>query len=80
MPKLKALSGDNVITIFSGFGFGVVSQRGSHVKLQRIGAGGGKQTLIIPRHAELDRGTLGAIRRQALRYIPEDELRLHFFD
>jgi len=47
--------------------------------LRRIEAGSGQQTLTIPNHKELDRGTLGAIYRQASRYIPETELRLHFY-
>jgi len=61
------------------FGFAVVSQRSSHVKLRRIHSGGVQQTLTIPNHKELDRGTLVAIYRQALRYVPEMELRPHFY-
>jgi predicted RNA binding protein YcfA (HicA-like mRNA interferase family) len=61
------------------FGFTVTSQRGSHIKLRRIAAGGGQQTLTIPNHKELDRGTLGAIYRQAARCILERELRPHFY-
>jgi len=38
-----------------------------------------KQTLTIPNHPELDKGTLKAIYRQALRYIPENELKIHFY-
>ena len=45
MPKLKVLSGAEVVRIFAIFGFRVASQRGSHVKLRRIQAGGGQQTL-----------------------------------
>ena len=79
MSKLKTLSGGEVIRILSRFGFGVVSQKGSHVKLRRVLSDGTKQTLTIPLHEELDRGTLRAIFRQALRYIPEEELRPHFY-
>lgn len=79
MPKLKILSGDEVVAIFLHFGFRVISQRGSHVKLQRVGTGANTQTLIVPRHGELDRGTVGAIYRQALRYISENELHSYFF-
>lgn len=79
MPKLKVLSGPDVIRIFSLLGFKVISQRGSHVKLRRLLTGGIQQTLTIPNHKELDRGTLVAIYRQALRYIPENELRPHFY-
>lgn len=63
MSKLKILSGKEVVKIFSKFGFEVVSQRGSHVKLRRVLADGTKQTLTIPIHEELDRGTLRAIFR-----------------
>jgi predicted RNA binding protein YcfA (HicA-like mRNA interferase family) len=78
MP-LKVLSGQEVINILKSFGFSVVSQRGSHVKLRRISSSGEKQTLTVPIHHELDQGTLRAIFRQATRYIPEGELRPYFY-
>jgi len=80
MPRLKALSGREVLKVFSKFGFKVVSQRGSHVKLRRVLSDGTKQTLTIPLHEELDKGTLKAIFRQALRYIPEEDLKSHFYE
>jgi len=61
------------------FGFTVVNQRGSHAKLRRVLAGSAAQTLTIPRHRELDSGTLAGIFRQASRYIPEVELRPYFY-
>ncbi|MDP3934728.1 MAG: type II toxin-antitoxin system HicA family toxin [Candidatus Giovannonibacteria bacterium] len=79
MPKLKILSGEEVIKIFLSLGFEVASQRGSHVKLRRITSNGAKQTLTIPNASELDRGTLRAIYRQALRYISEQELTPYFY-
>lgn len=79
MSKLKVLSGKEVVKIFSRFGFEIISQRGSHVKLRRILSDGTKQTLTIPLHNELDKGTLRAIFRQALRYIPEKELKSYFY-
>ncbi len=78
MPRLKILSGEEVVGIFLSLGFAIISERGSHVKLRRT-TESGKQTLTIPRHTELDRGTLYAIYRQALRYIPESELKPEFF-
>lgn len=33
MPKLKRLSGQDVIKILAAFGFAVAGQKGSHVKL-----------------------------------------------
>ena len=79
MPKLKVLSGAEVIKIFLFFGFGVATQKGSHVKLVRVQKDGTRQTLTIPNHFEMDKGTLKAIYRQALRYIAEEELKSHFY-
>ena len=79
MPRPKVLSGAEVVRILVSFGFEVVSQRGSHIKLRRILAEGAKQTLTVPNHRELDRGTLLAIHRQALPYLRAEELAPHFF-
>jgi len=79
MPKLRSLGGEEVLKIFSQFGFTIASQKGSHAKLRRILPEGTKQSLTIPLHKELDRGTLRAIYRQALRYILEDEIKPFFY-
>ena len=79
MPKLRTLSGRELVQIFSAFGFQPISQRGSHVKLRRVLPAGTKQTLTIVLHHELDKGTLRAIYREGLRFIPEPELRPHFY-
>jgi len=79
MPKLKVLSGGEVVKIFLVFNFIVVAQKGSHIKLARVLPDGARQTLTIPNHQELDRGTLRAIYRQALRYVPENELKNYFY-
>lgn len=79
MPRLRVLSGDEVVKIFEQFNFVVIGQRGSHIKLRRIAKEGLRQTIIIPRHAELDRGTLGSIYSRVLRYIPESDLRDKFY-
>jgi predicted RNA binding protein YcfA (HicA-like mRNA interferase family) len=79
MPKLKILSGQEIVKIFVSVGFVVVAQRGSHIKLTRVNAGNSRQTLTIPNHDELDKGTIKAIYRQALRYISESELRSNFY-
>lgn len=78
MPKLRSLSGDDLLRIFAQLGFVRTSQRGSHVKLYRDAAGR-RQILTIVLHRELDKGTLRAIFRQAVRFIPESELAPHFF-
>jgi predicted RNA binding protein YcfA (HicA-like mRNA interferase family) len=79
MPGLRRLSGREVVSILQRFGFRPVSQRGSHIKLQRE-TQSGHQTLTVPAHSELDSGTLRAIFRQASRFIPEDDLRPVFYD
>jgi len=79
MPKLRRLSGSDVISILGQFGFAVITQRGSHVKLRRVRADGSKETLTVPNHRELDTGTTRAILRQASRFIPEAQLRAHFY-
>ncbi|RIK78946.1 type II toxin-antitoxin system HicA family toxin [candidate division KSB1 bacterium] len=80
MPKLRRLSGPEVVKILGQFGFSVISQSGSHVKLRRFTASGEKQTLTIPNHPQLDTGTCRAIYRQAVRYIPENDLRPFFYN
>jgi len=79
MSRLRVLSGDEVLKILGEFGFQKLAQRGSHMKLRRISSSGRTQTLTVPNHDESDRGTLHAIYRQALRYIPEPDLRSRFF-
>jgi len=79
MPKLRTLSGQELLRIFAGFGFQLVSHRGSHMKLRRVLADGTRENLTIVRHHELDKGTPHAIFRQALRYILEAELRPYFY-
>ena len=78
MPKLRTLSGADVIKILGTFGFVVAVQRGSHVKLARE-TESGRQTLTIANHRQLDKGTLSAIYRQTSRYVSEKDLRPHFY-
>jgi predicted RNA binding protein YcfA (HicA-like mRNA interferase family) len=78
MPKLRRLSGADVVAILGHFGFTAVSQRGSHIKVKRA-VEQGTQTLTVPAHSELDAGTLRAIVRQAARFIPEQDLHPHFY-
>ena len=79
MPKLKVLSGKDVVKIFNQLGFSVFAQRGSHVKLRRTLNGNNHQTLTVPYHNELDKGTVKAIYNQALKYVSEAELKAHFY-
>ena len=77
-PKLRRLSGSQIVSIFQTFGFKIQLQKGSHVKLRRE-INNDRQTLTIPLHDELDAGTLKAIIRQASKYIPESQLHSYFY-
>lgn len=79
MPKLRRLSAREILRVLRAFGFTVVSTRGSHAKLRRKVEGAPPQILTIPLHRELAPGTIQAIYRQALRFIPEAELHPHFY-
>jgi predicted RNA binding protein YcfA (HicA-like mRNA interferase family) len=79
MARLRRLSSKQILRILHDLGFSVVSLRGSHAKLRRGLEGGGSQVLTIPLHRELAPGTVQAIYRQALRFIPEEDLRPRFF-
>jgi predicted RNA binding protein YcfA (HicA-like mRNA interferase family) len=79
MARLKRLSARQVLRILQAFGFAVVSTRGSHAKLKRGVECGPSQVLTVPLHRELAPGTVQAIYRQALRFIPEQDLRPHFY-
>ncbi|HUF52839.1 MAG TPA: type II toxin-antitoxin system HicA family toxin [Dehalococcoidia bacterium] len=74
-PRLRRLSADEVISALRHFGFDIVSQRGSHIKLKRAS----NEAITVPNHKELDRGTAATIFRQATRYIDEAELRPWFY-
>ena len=57
----KTYSGQQIIRILvREFGFVVVSQKGSHVKLKQWGSKGDSIT-IVPLHREVARGTLRGI-------------------
>lgn len=79
MGRLRQMAAREVLRAFATFGFTVASVRGSHAKLLRVLASGERQILTVPLHKQLAAGTLRAIFRQALRYIPEEDLRPWFF-
>jgi predicted RNA binding protein YcfA (HicA-like mRNA interferase family) len=69
----------DVEAILRLFGFTRFHVRGSHAKLRRLSPHGHSQTLVVPLHREIDKGTLQANFRQASRYIDSAELEPHFF-
>ena len=78
-PKLRRLTSREILRLLHGFGFEVIAQKGSHAKLCREPPGGERQILTVPIHKGLAPGTILAIYRQARRFIPDSDLRLHFY-
>ena len=78
MPKPKKLSGGDVEKIFLSFGFTTTGQRGSHIKMVRT-VSSQKQVLVISNNKELKTGAVVGNFKQALAYIPENELRPFFY-
>ncbi len=78
MPKLRVISGKKLIKIFEDFGFIRLGQEGSHVKMRRV-YNGAVQTLVVPNHVSIAKGTLKDIHSQALEYISEKDLRNLFY-
>jgi predicted RNA binding protein YcfA (HicA-like mRNA interferase family) len=60
MPKLRRLSGAELMKILREFGFTVHSQRGSHIKVRRVLPGGTREALTVPAHETVKVGTLHA--------------------
>ena len=79
MPKLRTLSGADVLKILAKSGFERVEQAGSDVKVRRQLLAGGRQCLTVQLYQEPDKGTLKAIFRQALRFVAESDLKPHFY-
>jgi len=72
-PRQPVVSGERLIKALRKEGWEVVRQRGSHVRLKRVGR---KHALVVPLHREIRRGTLAGILRDAdlsaerLRQLP----------
>ena len=64
MPKLRRVSGREVIRALEKLGFEQVRQRGSHVVLKKQ-TPAGEIGCVVPLHRELAIGTLRGILRQA---------------
>jgi predicted RNA binding protein YcfA (HicA-like mRNA interferase family) len=57
MTKLPQASGKETVQALQKIGFAVIHQKGSHIKLSRT-INNQKQTVIVPLHKVLKRGTL----------------------
>jgi len=61
--KYPVLKPNEIIKALNEFGFRVISQKGSHIKLRKDGTVA--KTVIVPNHYEVARGTLQSILEQA---------------
>ncbi len=66
--KLPVISGSQCIKALQRAGFVVMRQTGRHIVLQKDNP---YAMVVVPNHAELDRGTLRSIIRQAGLTIEE---------
>lgn len=62
MPRLY--SSKEILRALQRAGFSIISQKGSHIKL-RVIKQGKIQTVIVPDHKEIARGTFSSILSQA---------------
>jgi predicted RNA binding protein YcfA (HicA-like mRNA interferase family) len=75
MPKLPAISGDDLIRFLRSFGYEVIRQRGSHIRLRKSTTVG-EHHLTVPAHKQLAKGTLNDILNRVSLWnnIPKDEV------
>jgi predicted RNA binding protein YcfA (HicA-like mRNA interferase family) len=78
MPKIKHISGKEVIKIVESLGFVIARQKGSHIILKRT-IFKDEQVILVPNHTVIDRGTLHSIYKKLLLYIDESKIRSHFY-
>lgn len=80
MPRLRRLTGRQVIKILTRFGYAVARITGSHHQLRRkTERGTFLVTVPFHGHKPIPTGTLHRIYRQALQTIPEEDLRPLFY-
>ncbi len=78
MPKLRRISGKELVRILLSEGFSEIRQIGSHVRLVK------KVTttshyITVPLHSELDRGTFKSIIRSLERCFDEEKIKRLFY-
>ena len=59
MPELPIISGNQCISALERLGYRIAGVKGSHVRMRCAG----RKPVTVPKHRELDRGTLKAILR-----------------
>ncbi len=67
MPELPVISGDECMRALRQLGYAVLRSKGSHFRLVCAG----RPPVTVPRHRQLDRGTLRSIIRQTELTVEE---------
>ncbi len=70
MPKLKRISGKELVKMLKAQGFVEMRQKGSHLRLMKKMLLEGCY-ITVPLHDEIDRGTLRSISRSLERCLSE---------
>ena len=60
MPKLPQVSGSQLVKALKSLGYGVLRQRGSHIRLSKVTASG-EHAITVPEHKVIAKGTLNDI-------------------
>ena len=75
MSKLPQVSGKDTVKVLQKIGFKMISQKGSHVKMVRK-MNSQNQTVIIPMHKILKKGTLRNGILKPINLTPEQLLEI----
>ncbi len=78
MPKLKRVSGNDIVSALLKLGFSITRQKGSHQRLSRFTIEK-SQHVTVPNHKELDRGTEKSIIRRLEEYLSKEEIAAIFY-
>lgn len=75
MSNIPQVSGKEVVKGLQKIGFSVIQQRGSHIKLFRV-VNNQKQTVIVPNHKVIKKGTLRNGILKSVNLSVEDFIKL----
>ena len=75
MPKLPQVSGSRLIKTLQSLGYGIIRQKGSHIRLRKITTSG-EHAITVPKHKVVAKGTLSDIINKVSLYsnISKEEL------
>ena len=81
MSLPRDISGDRLAALLQRYGYRIVRQRGSHLRLSAPGSDGDHR-ITVPRHRQLRVGTLNAVLRDVANFrgMHRDEVVRELFD